>query len=111
MESLQISRIVPFKSPLNLAETTIRQVGILPLWRQRSRTGSLSLRRSVSGRKEGGFSSSQDGSSAVEDEKEGLLLGAERDGSGSVIGFHLIPQSERKKMTYSTADREITDSH
>lgn len=42
-----------------------------------------------------GFSASQDGSSAVEDGKKekGLLLGAEKDDSGSVLEFHLIPQS------------------
>jgi hypothetical protein len=67
------------------------QVGFAPLWR-RSGRGCLSLRTSVSGDRIGG---SQDGSSAVEDEKDkkGLILGTERDDSGSVIGFRLIPQS------------------
>ncbi|KAI8001327.1 hypothetical protein LOK49_LG09G02068 [Camellia lanceoleosa] len=39
----------------------------------------------------GGFQSSQDGSSTMEDkeEEEGLLLGAEMDDSGSVVGVHL----------------------
>jgi starch synthase len=69
----------------------IGQVGFAPLWR-RSGRGCLRLRASVSGDTIGG---SQDGPSAVEDDKEkkGLILGTERDGSGSVIGFHLIPQS------------------
>ncbi|KAE8077698.1 hypothetical protein FH972_016235 [Carpinus fangiana] len=70
----------------------IGQVGFAPLWRRRSGRGCLRLRASVSGDTIGG---SQDGPSAVEDDKEkkGLILGTERDGSGSVIGFHLIPQS------------------
>ena len=36
-----------------------------------------------------------DGSSIAENKKvsEGLLLGPERDGSGSVVGFQLIPHS------------------
>ncbi|GMP54751.1 hypothetical protein CsSME_00019814 [Camellia sinensis var. sinensis] len=63
------------------------------LWRQkRSNIGSVTLGRSVSGGEKGGFRSSQDGSSTMEDkeEEEGLLLGAERDDSGSVVGVHLI---------------------
>lgn len=40
---------------------------------------------------------SPEGPAAVEDEREekepGFLLGAEKDGSGSVIGFHLIHPS------------------
>lgn len=68
-------------------------------YRQRRRKiGSFCIRRSfaVSSNQHGnGFSASQDGSSAVEDGKKekGLLLGAEKDDSGSVLGFHLIPQS------------------
>lgn len=113
MESLQISRITT--SPPKLAEITtnfrvFKQLGFVPWWRQSSRTGSLCVRRSVSGRKKGGIGSSRDRSSAVEDEKESLLLGTERDGSGSVIGFQLTPQSEQKEMS-STADSEINDSH
>ena len=42
----------------------------------------------------GGFRSSQDRSSTMEDDKEeGLLLVTERDDSGSFIGFHLIHPS------------------
>jgi len=38
--------------------------------------------------------SSQDGSSSIEDvRKDGMLLGADKDESGSVVGFHFIPQS------------------
>lgn len=70
----------------------IGQLGFAPLWRRRRGRGCLRIRTSVSGDTIGG---SQDGASAVEDEKEkkGLILGAERDNSGSVIGFRLIPQS------------------
>lgn len=115
MESLQISRITTSNSPLKLADITtnfrvFKQLGFVPWWRQSSRTGSLCVRRSVSGRKKGGIGGSRDGSSAVKDEKESLLLGTERDGSGSVIGFQLTPQSEQKEMS-STADSEINDSH
>lgn len=38
--------------------------------------------------------SSQEGSSSIEDvRKDGMLLGADKDESGSVVGFRLIPQS------------------
>lgn len=70
----------------------IGQVSSAPLWGRRNRARCLTLRASVS---DGGLSSSQDGSSAVEYEKEekGLILGTEKDDSGAVIGFHLIPPS------------------
>lgn len=60
--------------------------------------GCFCIRKSfaVSSNQRGnGFCASQDGSSAVEDGKKekGLLLGAEKDDSGSVLEFHLIPQS------------------
>lgn len=74
----------------------IGQVSSAPLWGRRSRARCLTLRTSVS---DGGLSSSQDGSSAVEYEKEekGLILGTEKDDSGAVIGFHLIPPSGEVK--------------
>lgn len=69
----------------------IGQVGFAPLWKKRSKREALRLRTSVSGKAPG----SQDGASVVQDEKEeaakAVLLGAERDSSGSVIGFNLSP--------------------
>jgi starch synthase len=53
----------------------------------------LIQRRSITARTGGGFTSPQDGSSTVEDDKQGLVLGTERDASGSIVGFQLIPQS------------------
>lgn len=70
---------------------------------KRQQNWYLTLRRSIGdGSKAGGFWSSQDGYSIIEDEKkgkkEGLLLGAERDVTGSVVGFHLIPSSGTKYL-------------
>ncbi|GMY28295.1 soluble starch synthase 1, chloroplastic/amyloplastic isoform X1 [Fagus crenata] len=100
MESLQtkvfscISSSNPIPRPKFNNFTVIKQVGYAPLWRRRSRSGGcLRFRASVSG---GGHGTSQDGYSAVEDEEKeekGLLLGRDRDSSGSVVAFHLIPQS------------------
>ena len=100
MESLQtkvfscISSSNPIPQPKFNNFTLIKQVGYAPLWRRRSRSGGcLRFRASVSG---GGHGTSQDGYSAVEDEEKeekGLLLGRDRDSSGSVVAFHLIPQS------------------
>ncbi|CAH1446649.1 unnamed protein product [Lactuca virosa] len=47
--------------------------------------------------------SSQEGSSSIEDvRKDGMLLGADKDESGSVVGFRLIPQS---------GETEVSNSH
>ncbi|KAK4571186.1 hypothetical protein RGQ29_029847 [Quercus rubra] len=77
--------------------TVVGQVGYAPFWSGRSGSRCLRIRASVSGGGGGRGSSSQEGNSAVEDEekeeKKGLLLGTEMDGSGSVVGFNLIPQS------------------
>ncbi|THG16733.1 hypothetical protein TEA_020081 [Camellia sinensis var. sinensis] len=70
---------------LDMLDTASRQK------EKRSNLGSVTLGISVSGGENGGFRSSQDGSSTMEDkEEEGLLLGVERDDSGSVVGVHLI---------------------
>ncbi|KAM3729746.1 hypothetical protein ACB098_12G035300 [Castanea mollissima] len=77
--------------------TVVGQLGYAPFWSGRSKSRCLRIRASVSGGRRG--SSSQDGNSAVEDEekeeKKGLLLGTDLDGygSGSVVGFKMIPQS------------------
>lgn len=96
MESLKFTSLIPCKSSVNLIPTTkfvnhevIGQAGFVPLWKRRSRRPALRLRAQVSG----GSGGAQDGASAVEDQREekGVLLGAETDSSGSVIGFNLIP--------------------
>lgn len=76
--------------PLNLS--SIRQLGFPYLSRQKRKCSSirpltLSIIRTSIGSPDGS-------SSTVEDDKEGVLLGPERDRSGSVVGFHLIPQSD-----------------
>ncbi|XP_011044647.1 PREDICTED: starch synthase 1, chloroplastic/amyloplastic isoform X1 [Populus euphratica] len=69
------------------------QLGFGCFVRERYKYGNLVIARS--GRSEVG--NSKDGNFAVENEKEekrgGLILGPERDSSGSVIGFNLIPPS------------------
>ncbi|XP_061998143.1 soluble starch synthase 1, chloroplastic/amyloplastic [Rosa rugosa] len=98
MESLKFTTSLPCKSLSgNLARPklinhhdVIGQVGFAPLWKKRCKTEGLRLRASLSSK-----AGSQDGApSVVEDQKEkenGVLLGAQRDSSGSVIGFNLSP--------------------
>lgn len=78
------------------------QLGFGCFVRERYKYGNLVIARS--GRSEVG--NSKDGNFAVENEKEekrgGLILGPERDSSGSVIGFNLIPPS---------GDGEVLESH
>ncbi|KAI5657660.1 hypothetical protein M9H77_26453 [Catharanthus roseus] len=82
--------------------SAIRQVGFASFYRQRRR--KLDSVCIVSRSYGGGFSASQDESSPLEDnnKEKGLLLGEQRDGSGSVVGFHLIPPSGEEKLTEST---------
>ncbi|XP_050387778.1 soluble starch synthase 1, chloroplastic/amyloplastic [Argentina anserina] len=95
MESLRFTTLIPCKSYSgNLARPKLAnhhhevtaQVGFNPLWNKRSKTEALRLVATKAG--------SQDGASVVEDQKEeekGVKFGAERDSSGSVIGFNLSP--------------------
>lgn len=98
MESLQASRMFCRKASLNIAEHPLklgvaRKRGFATLRRKTGIVYSLTLRKSVAESNEGGIRSSQDGSSIVEHEKDDLILGTERDSSGSIIGFHVMPQS------------------
>lgn len=74
-----------------------RQVGLGFSWllkgRSSSKIQSLCVRSSFGNG--GGSGSASDSSSIAENKKmsEGLLLGPERDASGSVVGFQLIPHS------------------
>ncbi|XP_059629022.1 soluble starch synthase 1, chloroplastic/amyloplastic [Cornus florida] len=120
METLQTFRVVSCKSALIRTETSpnlgvIRTENIVSVWTQnrRNQTRSLSLRRSVKDRNNGGIqTSSQDGPSTLKenDKKKGLMLGTERDVTGSVVGFHLIPQSGHTSVIDTNgalaADRE-----
>lgn len=67
------------------------RVYFAPSWRRRrrGRNGCLRLRGSVLGE-----SDDRDYRSSQIDQKKGsLVLGTEKDDSGSIIGFHLIPSS------------------
>ncbi|KAK9204555.1 hypothetical protein WN943_014817 [Citrus x changshan-huyou] len=125
MESLQVTRLLSWKSFLNTAAkagtTRFRattQLGFPPLSKKATKNGFLMIRRSFtnastgSGSSSGGtdavsgnISSHDSSSPPVEDEKDenkpGYLLGQEKDGSGLVIGFHFIPPS---------GDHEVIDS-
>ncbi|BFG23494.1 hypothetical protein CerSpe_097680 [Prunus speciosa] len=114
MESLKFTSLIPCKSSVNLIPTTkfvnhevIGQVGFVPLWKRRSRRPALRLRAQVSG----GSGGAQDGASAVEDQREekGVLLGAETDSSGSVIGFNLIPPNGKLKVPDSPPEDATSD--
>lgn len=100
MESLSASSILYWRSSLNVAaadHSGLSLSSVRPLiFKQRKKcTGGLirPLSLSVVSASVG----SQDGSnSAVEDDKKGLFLGPQRDSSGSVVGFHLMPHSDCK---------------
>ncbi|KAJ0101779.1 hypothetical protein Patl1_05170 [Pistacia atlantica] len=112
----------------------VTQVGVGSLWRKPNKNGCLVIRSSTfvsdggSGGAAGGSGSSQDGSFAVEDDqkktnkhinnkinknnikngnvnqKNGRVLGAERDDSGSVIGFQLLPHLGDNEVSESQGD-------
>ncbi|KAG8663160.1 soluble starch synthase 1, chloroplastic/amyloplastic isoform X1 [Manihot esculenta] len=89
MESLRITngRLCPsFSKSANthLCFSPIKQLGFVYLCGERCKRASLTLGRSEIG----GLGSSRD-----EDEEKSHILGAERDDSGSIIGFNLISQS------------------
>lgn len=109
MESLKFTTLIPCKSSSgNLARPklaanhhdVISQVGFAPLWNRRSKTEALRLRATFSSK-----AGSQDGASVVEDQKEeekGVRFGAERDSSGSVIGFNLSPPNGKSLIVFET---------
>lgn len=90
MEALQIvpSRNIGIKlieSRVVDCLSGVKQVGLAPL---------------LSGKKKGGRSLcvkarlyKEDKNAQNREKEEGILLGTERDGSGSVVGFNLIPHS------------------
>ncbi|KAJ4726671.1 Starch synthase, chloroplastic/amyloplastic [Melia azedarach] len=110
MESLQVTRLLSCKSFIHTAKVgynfrPVRQVRFGCLWKKTNKNDCLMIRSSFvnGGDREGGGGDGSDvgspeGPAAVEDEREekepGFLLGAEKDGSGSVIGFHLIHPSD-----------------
>ncbi|KAJ6760337.1 STARCH SYNTHASE 1 CHLOROPLASTIC/AMYLOPLASTIC [Salix purpurea] len=110
MESLCIvgnGGVSPCQSFTRLETTNVSlrpraQLGFGCFVRERCKDGNLVIARS--GRSEVG--NPKDGNFAVENEKErkggGLILGPERDASGSVIGFNLIPPP---------GDGEVLKSH
>ncbi|KAM1407467.1 hypothetical protein ACFX2F_002046 [Malus domestica] len=110
MGSLKFTSLIPCKSsslipiPTKYANhEAIGQLGFAPLWKRRG-AACLRLRASVAGGSGGG---GQDGASAVEDQqkdKKGVFLGAERDGSGAVIGFNLIPPNGELNVIDSPED-------
>ncbi|XP_052173363.1 soluble starch synthase 1, chloroplastic/amyloplastic [Diospyros lotus] len=105
MESLRSSSstLPPRIRTRHLKSSVIHPSGFLPLWSQRrTKLGSLTLRRSVTDESRGGLPASRDASSTKEDNKDGLLLGTERDGSGSIVGFHLIQPSGDCKVINSS---------
>ncbi|XVF53388.1 hypothetical protein PTKIN_Ptkin05aG0095400 [Pterospermum kingtungense] len=93
-----------------------RELGFGHLLRRSFRHGKLTVVRSDNAGNGGGFGGLTDGSNsnAVDEEEEeeeeegkereknGLMLGIDRDVSGAVIGLHLIPPS---------GDHEVIDSH
>lgn len=101
MEALHIvpSRILGLKLIENRVFDSfsgVRQVGFTRLLPGKRKDQCFCVRRrSYKDDKNGGkFVGRRSGNAQdKETEEEGVLLGTERDGSGSVVGFHLIPQS------------------
>ncbi|XP_065878675.1 soluble starch synthase 1, chloroplastic/amyloplastic [Euphorbia lathyris] len=105
MDSLAaISQFFPKLISAVHSSTPLTQLGFTHLSRSTPKNGVLVLVRSdrLGGR---------DGSSAVENQKErdkGLLLGTERDDSGSIVGFNLISHSGDAEVIKSQED-VVTD--
>ncbi|PIN27121.1 Starch synthase [Handroanthus impetiginosus] len=92
-----------------------RQVGFAYLLSRNRKVKSFCVRtRSYTEEKDGGGSISRSGKSAQDKEQnEGLLLGTERDSSGSVVGFQLIPHSaiiEEKVLETQEKDLETQEN-
>lgn len=114
MEALHIvpSRILG----LNLIENRVfdsfsgvRQVGFTRLLPGKRKDQCFCVRRrSYKDDRNGGeFMGRRSGNAQdKETEEEGVLLGTERDGSGSVVGFHLIPQSGTNLIPQSAISDE-----
>nr|WQA41340.1 SS8 [Ambrosia trifida] len=113
MEALWASRMLCCRPSLCFHRTSLQKCGVFGqvslscLW---ARQGSIKIRSLKAGRlySTARNGSQEDGSSVAEDDRKeqekGLLLGAQRDGSGSVVGFHLIPQSV-------TGDETVSESN
>ncbi|XP_030467091.2 LOW QUALITY PROTEIN: soluble starch synthase 1, chloroplastic/amyloplastic [Syzygium oleosum] len=116
METLRFARGIPCRTtPVRAGAGGAGAAGqarFVPLRRKGAGAGSTVLRRSASGgRGGGGFGGSPSKDEfAVEDEEResegGLVLGTERDASGSVVGFNLVPQSRPDYVEVASAEEE-----
>lgn len=70
----------------------VRQVGFASLLSGKRKDRYFCV-RTRSYKEEGEFVGRRGGNAQNKETEEGILLGAERDGTGSVVGFHLIPHS------------------
>ncbi|KAL3653641.1 Pentafunctional AROM polypeptide [Castilleja foliolosa] len=108
MEALQInpSRIIGHKLTENTKFNSfsgVRQVGFASLLSRNThqsicvKTRSFTEDRSIN-------------SDEIKQQDEGLLLGTEKDKSGSVIGFNLIPHSEQVQLSSSIIKEVIPET-
>ncbi|KAK6275366.1 hypothetical protein POUND7_005075 [Theobroma cacao] len=122
MESLTLGRVLSCKLSTNISRKVCsfmpsKQLGFGHFLRRSFKNVKLTVVKSEESGNGGEFGGLADGSNsnAVEEEEEeeeekkedekekrGLMLGIDRDDSGSVIGLHLIPPS---------GDYEVIDSH
>lgn len=112
MESLQVTRLMSCKLSANKSRKACsfrpsRQLGSSSLSRRSFQNGKLTVARSditENGSGFGGLDDSSNSNNIEEDddeeeveeeikEKNGLILGLDRDDCGSVIALHLIPSS------------------
>ncbi|RAL51464.1 hypothetical protein DM860_010966 [Cuscuta australis] len=104
MEALRASAMLFCKpSPLCSERTGLQkcsvsgQVGLSSFGQRRLKIRSLNLGRPRTARnvsqEDASFVPEEENDRKEVEEEKGLLLGAQRDGSGNVIGFHLVPDS------------------
>ncbi|XP_030549083.1 soluble starch synthase 1, chloroplastic/amyloplastic [Rhodamnia argentea] len=126
METLHFARVIPCRtSPARSVRAGASVSGatgqprFFSCWRKSAGAGCVVSRRLASGERDSGFGGSLSKDEfAVEDGEQksegggggggggdgGLVLGAERDASGSVVGFNLIPQTRPDYMEVATAE-------
>ena len=84
----------------------VRQVGFASLLSGKRKDRSFCV-RARSYKEEGEIASRGSGNAQNKEKEQGIFLGAERDGTGSVVGFHLIPHSgqnwEKILLSFSSA--------
>lgn len=79
----------------------VRQVGFASLLSGKRKGRLFCVRaRLYKEEKDGGELAGRSGGNA-QNKEEGILLGTERDGSGSIVGFNLIPGKKKIRLDFA----------